>query len=136
MVYPCLLILISIGVMVILLTFVLPRFAGLFASLGSPLPPTTKLVMAVSDFLLGYWWVLIGVGVGGFFGCRAWLETPGGHRALTHDRPRTDRRQDHQELRTARIARLLGIQLESKVPLLDALRLTRAGGREICCSRI
>ena len=126
MVYPAVLILISIGVMVLLLTFVLPRFAGLFETLGSPLPPTTKMVMAVSHFLLGYWWALIGGGVAAFFGFRAWIKTPVGHRLFDTFMVRGPMiGKINKSFCTARIARLLGIQLESKVPLLDALKLTR-----------
>ncbi len=126
MVYPAVLILISIGVMVLLLTFVLPRFAGLFVTLGSPLPPTTKIVMAVSDFLVGYWWALIGSAVGAFFGFRVWTRTPVGHRLFDTFLARGPMiGKITRSFCTARVARLLGIQLESKVPLLEALKLTR-----------
>jgi len=113
-------------VMALLLTFVLPRFANLFVTLGSPLPPTTKAVMAVSDFLTGYWWALIGAGVGGFFGFRAWLKTPVGRRTFDTFIVRAPIvGKMIKSFCTARIARLLGIQLESKVPLLEALKLTK-----------
>jgi len=126
MIYPAVLILISIGVMSLLLTFVLPRFAGLFTTLGSPLPPTTKMVMGVSDFLLGYWWLLLGGIVGGVFGFRAWIKTPTGRRSLDTALVRAPMLgKMTRSFCTARVARLLGIQLESKVPLLDALRLTK-----------
>jgi len=126
LIYPAVLIVISIGVMALLLTFVLPRFANLFVTLGSPLPPTTKAVMAVSDFLTGYWWVLIGAGVGGFFAFRAWLKTPVGRRSFDTAIVRAPIvGKMIKSFCTARIARLLGIQLDCKVPLLDALKLTR-----------
>jgi type II secretory pathway component PulF len=112
--------------MALLLTFVLPRFAGLFVTLGSPLPPTTKMVMAVSDFLRGYWWALIGLTVGAVFGIRAWLKTPVGRRSFDTASVRAPIvGRITRSFCTARIARLLGIQVESKVPLLDALKLTR-----------
>ncbi|CAN5702920.1 type II secretion system F family protein [soil metagenome] len=126
MVYPALLIVISIGVMSLLLTFVLPRFAGLFVTLGSPLPPTTKAVMTVSDFLTGYWWAIIGAGAGVFVGVRAWLRTPIGRRSFDTAIVRMPIiGKMIKSFCTARIARLLGIQLESKVPLLEALKLTK-----------
>lgn len=126
MVYPCLLILISIVVMIILMTFVLPRFAGLFEQLGSPLPPTTKVVMAASDLLRGYWWAGLILLAGAVFGARTWIRMPTGRR--TFDRFLVKAPMLGKMMRSfavARITRLLGIQLESKVPLLDALRLTR-----------
>src|SRR5271170_4571000 len=45
LVYPSLLIVVAVAVLIILLAFVLPRFAMLFKSLDTPLPPTTKLLM-------------------------------------------------------------------------------------------
>ncbi len=126
MIYPCLLICVAAAVMSVLLTFVLPRFVSMFETLGTPLPPTTKAVMAVSAVVRGYWWALI-LGAGAAVaGLSAWLRSPSGRAAF-----------DVAVLRapvfgsivknfaTARIARLLGVQLEGKVPLLEALRLTR-----------
>ena len=126
MVYPAVLILISIGVLTALMTFVLPRFAGLFEQLGSPLPPTTKVVMAMSDLLRGYWWAAILAIAGAAFGFRLWAATPGGRRAIDTFLVRAPvLGKLVRSFVAARVTRLLGIQLESKVPLLDALRLTR-----------
>ncbi|MGH7179278.1 MAG: type II secretion system F family protein, partial [Tepidisphaeraceae bacterium] len=126
LVYPCLLIVISIAVMAILLTFVLPRFAGMFDTLGSPLPPTTKLVMAISAVLRGYWWAILGASVAGAWALRLWIKSPTGQRRfdkLLVTAPVIGKLS--RSFAVARITRLLGIQIESKVPLLDALRLTR-----------
>jgi len=126
MIYPIVLTCISLGVLVILLTFVLPRFADLFANLGTPLPPTTKFVMQISALLRGYWWAMI-LGVGGaFFGLRGWIGTPKGKRmfdSVVIKAPVLGKMVG--SFATARMSRLLGIQVEAKVPLLDALRLTR-----------
>jgi general secretion pathway protein F len=58
MVYPIIL-LVTAGVSIaVILIFVLPRFAPLFASTGKPLPPVTQFVMAAGDFLGRFWWAL------------------------------------------------------------------------------
>lgn len=46
----------------LIFTFIIPRFADLFASLGQDLPPLTKTMMAVSDYLLSwsFLWILTG----------------------------------------------------------------------------
>jgi type II secretory pathway component PulF len=126
MVYPCLLIFISITVLSILLCFVLPRFAMLFQNLGSPLPPTTKVVMLASDILRGYWWLLITLIGCGVFGFRTWAKTSAGKRMIDRimiDAPALGTMT--RSFSTARVARILGIQIDSKVPLLEALHLTR-----------
>jgi len=127
LIYPCLLVMISLTVLVILLLFVLPRFTALFKSLGTPLPPTTQALMAVSYALQAYWWAALSAVAVAATSLKLWLRTPSSKRTL-----------DRAVLRlplvgrlvrsfvTARITRLLALQLEGSVPLLDALRLTRA----------
>ena len=56
LIYPALLVTVAVAVLATMLLFVLPRFAGLFETLDVPLPPTTQLLMAMSDFLRSYWW--------------------------------------------------------------------------------
>jgi type II secretory pathway component PulF len=126
MVYPCVLICVAIGVMTTMLLFVMPRFAGLFKSLEVPLPPTTKVLMSASAFLVKYWWAVvcgIGVVVGGLVW---WIRTPAGVYArdtLLLRAPQVGRLM--RGLGTARFARLMGVLLESKVPMLECLELTR-----------
>src|SRR5690554_240141 len=104
----------------------MPRFAGLFETLDMPLPPTTKALMAISDVLTGYWWMVVpalGAAVGGLVW---WLRTPPGRRvwhAFLVWAPQIGR--VTRSFATARIARLLGVLLQSRVPLLEALELTR-----------
>lgn len=126
MVYPAVLILISIIVMVIMLTLVLPRFSGLFGSLDVPLPPTTAALMWASGILRAYWWVMLIVLAGGGFGLNQWLKTTQGKHAL--DRAVLKAPRVSLVTRTyasGRIARLLGTLLGSKIPLIEALELTR-----------
>jgi type IV pilus assembly protein PilC len=127
MVYPILLICIAMGVMVIMMTFVLPRFAGLFATLDTPLPPTTKVVMWMSDAVRGYWWaILIALGGAGA-ALKFWLASPGGK--IAFDRASVQMPIFGPIVRsfaTARIARLIGVQIDSHVPLLEALALTKS----------
>jgi type II secretory pathway component PulF len=126
MVYPALLVVVANVVMVVLLTFVLPRFAALFKSLSTPLPPTTKILMELSDLLRTYWWAIPVVGVGGFMAIRLWLATPAGKRSfdsLTLMMPQIGA--ITRNFITARIVRLLGVLIQGKVPLVEALELTR-----------
>jgi len=57
LIYPALLTTVGVGAVVFLLTFVLPRFAVVFADLGQALPLPTRVLLAVSDALATYWWV-------------------------------------------------------------------------------
>jgi type II secretory pathway component PulF len=132
LIYPILLVVVAVGVLAVMLLFVLPRFAGLFQTLDVALPPTTKMLMALSAYLRSYWWTLpLGGLLVGFAG-QTWINTAAGRRSL-----------DTACLRlpviggiiknfaVARIARVLGVLLNGKVPLLDALVLARHTARNV-----
>lgn len=132
MVYPSLLVFVSMGVMGAMLGFVMPRFEQLFQTLQAPLPPSTRLLMDLSLLVRGWWWAML-LGLGSVaVGLTLWLRsTPG---RAWFDGAIVKLPQVGAIARaftTARIVRVLGVLIEGKVPLLDALRLTReaAGNR-------
>jgi type II secretory pathway component PulF len=126
LIYPTLLVVVAFGVLATMLLFVLPRFAGLFQTLDVALPPTTKMLMSLSDFLRSYGWTLPLAGLlAGFFG-RAWLRSPAGRRTadtVVLKLPMVG--PILKSFAVARIARVLGVLLNGKVPLLEALSLAR-----------
>ncbi len=126
MTYPALLLFVSSGVLAALLLFVLPRFAELFESLDATLPPTTAFLMMLSEGFKQMWWAVIGVGFV-FIIVAAWyLKTPAGKRLIDTVLVRAPYLGDiTRNFITARITRLLGTLVQSHVPLLDALALTR-----------
>lgn len=70
MFYPVVLIVLALGLVVGMLTFVIPKIAEMYAEAGVALPALTQLVIDMSDFILAQWyWLLIGVvgGVGSFY---------------------------------------------------------------------
>ena len=75
MVYPCLLCALGVSVVILMLLFVLPRFSGLFANLDSPLPPSTKFLLFLSDGLQNYWWIIVPVLVGAGWCAKKWLSS-------------------------------------------------------------
>jgi type II secretion system protein F len=127
MVYPVILAVTAGGAITVMLTFVLPKFASIFADLGTAMPASTRFVMGVSDFLIGYWWLLAFVSGAGWMGWKRWLATPAG-------RERFDRftlgapvvGDLLRKLQVARFARTLGTMLKGGVPLIQALEIVRA----------
>lgn len=126
MIYPSLLIFISIAVLAIMLTVVMPRFTGMFESLDVPLPATTVALMAMSQALQSYWWVaLLGVGVG-VGALKFALATPRGKRSMDAVVLAVPVLKDvTRSYATARISRLMGVLIECNVPLLDTIQLVR-----------
>lgn len=64
MVYPIIVVVLLVGAFFFLLTFVVPKFAAIFATSTVPLPMPTKICMTMYDWLMSYWYIL----VGGVFG--------------------------------------------------------------------
>jgi type IV pilus assembly protein PilC len=64
MIYPAIIALMSLVTVIVLATFVLPRFKVFFASLHAKLPLPTRMLLAVTDFFGQWWWAVAG-GVGG-----------------------------------------------------------------------
>ncbi len=126
MIYPCLLSVVALSVLVLLMVFVIPRFGELFDSLDAEQPPTTAILLAASDIAVNYWWALIAGLVAVIVGLRTYFRSPGGKRAfdtLVLRMPKIGG--IVRSFSTARIVRMMGVLLESRVPVLEALTLTR-----------
>lgn len=137
MVYPVVLVGVSLGVLVITLFFVLPQFEGLFQTLQAPLPPTTKLLIAISTTTKAYWWAAL-LAVAGGVGLALWmLAAPGPRRAVDRflvGAPRLG--PIMRSFATARIARILGVLLDARIPMLDAVKLAREGTSNSCYAEL
>lgn len=57
MTYPAAVILVAIGVTILLLLKVVPTFQDVFSGFGADLPAPTMMVIHMSDFVQGYWWL-------------------------------------------------------------------------------
>lgn len=125
MFYPATVMGFAMMAIAVLLIFVIPTFAGFFESAGVALPLPTRIVMGLSDFMLGYWWaVLAGIGIAAYL-FRMYRQTPGGH--LATDRAMLRMPVLGNVLRKAAIARFsrtLGTLVSSGVPILEGLEIT------------
>lgn len=126
MVYPALLIVISLVVVTVMLLFVVPRFAGMFESLDAPLPATTKFLLDLGTFLRSWWYLILPGLIAMATGAGFFVTSHGGRRiceSAVIRLPLIGR--VARSLLLARIARMLGVLLASHVKLLDALQLTK-----------
>lgn len=127
LVYPGILAGVVVVTVILLLTFVLPRFGALFAESGAPLPWSTRTVLALGEFVAAYWWLLL-LGAAGLITGAGWF-----FRSV-----RGRERIDDWLLRspvvlglpaaidTARLLRTLSTLLSNGVPLATAMRIGRA----------
>jgi type IV pilus assembly protein PilC len=82
LVYPAVLVGLSIAMMVIMAIYVVPKFMGFFAEMGTDLPLVTRIVLAVSTFASQNWPVLLIGSVGGWYLFRQWGKTTLGRVAI------------------------------------------------------
>jgi type IV pilus assembly protein PilC len=127
MIYPAAVITIAGIVIVVILWKVIPTFAALFAGLGAELPLPTRIVVALSDGLVGSLPWLVGGVVGSVFAFRRYAATPNGRRvvhsallAMPVLGPLL------RKIAVARFCRTLGTLIASGVPILDGLDITAA----------
>lgn len=80
--YPAFLLVFSIAVVVFVLLVVFPKFGAMFAAIHDQLPPTTKILMEISDALRGYWlWFVVG-SIVSIALVKRWLASPAGTRTM------------------------------------------------------
>lgn len=76
--YPKMVVMALGGAFFVLLTFVIPKFVGIFAKAGIALPLPTKIAMLLYQFLSGYWYIIIALTAGVVFALRAYFKTAKG----------------------------------------------------------
>lgn len=78
LIYPAFLSVVAVFVIIIIMTYAVPTFAGVFESMGTELPLPTRIVIGMSDFFSRYIWVLLGTAAGLIFLLRLYTGTAGG----------------------------------------------------------
>jgi type IV pilus assembly protein PilC len=81
MIYPLVIAGASVGTVVILAWFVLPKFKAFFENLDAELPLTTRILLGITDFLANYWWLVVGVLAAVVLLTALIVRTPGGRYA-------------------------------------------------------
>jgi type IV pilus assembly protein PilC len=134
MTYPVVVFCFAMLMLVALLFFVLPKFKGIFETMGLDLPLTTRILLYSSDYMKTYWYVGLVVILGTIIGIKMFARTDRGRRSI-----------DAMKLRlpifgelmlktsVSRFARTFGTLISSGVPVLRALEIVAdtAGNRVI-----
>ncbi len=59
LIYPAILLIMSLASLFVMLTFVVPQFSEMFESAGKALPVSTQIVVGLAEWLQSYWWMLL-----------------------------------------------------------------------------
>src|SRR5215203_2598872 len=134
MIYPGVIMGVAGTAICVLLVFVIPTFETMFASVGLTLPLPTRIVIGMSNFLIGYWWAVIAAAVGGAVSLKRYYATSTGRLAIDKLLLKAPVLGDViRKSAVSRFTRTLGTLISSGVSILDGLEITAktAGNRVI-----
>ncbi|HUS57431.1 MAG TPA: type II secretion system F family protein [Planctomycetota bacterium] len=126
MIYPTAVITVAATILFLIITMVVPQFIKMFEDLGTGLPAPTRILLAISDTLVGYFYVVPAVPIGLYLLYKVINASPAGKKAI-------DGLKLHIPLFggimrksiISRFARTLGTLINSGVSLLEALTIVR-----------
>ncbi len=126
MVYPTVVLVFAILVLIGMLLFLVPVFEGIFADLGGDLPFLTKIVVAASDVVRGYWFILFPLMGGSVYGFRRWKRTPAGRQVWDRFKLRAPAGIGKVVLKVtmARFSRTLATLVAAGVDIIKALEIS------------
>ena len=125
MVYPIIIAVMAILVTIFLLCFILPRFTAIFAGKENLLPAPTKILMATSAFLRGYWYLILPAFAAAIWGFLYFINTSSGR--LWWDKTKLVLpliRTLCRNLYITRSLHTMGVLLHAGVPILNTLSIT------------
>lgn len=123
-IYPIIIIIAMTLVAVIVLVFVVPRISGLYKDMNVDLPLPTKMLMALSSFIINFWWLIILAVIGLVIFYRGFKKTPEGKMLIdkiTLATPVLGRLSQYTSF--TELTRTLGSLVGSGVPILDSLKI-------------
>ena len=124
-IYPGIIALMAVSTTVFLLTFVLPRFAGVFKGKEEALPGPTKFLMGLSSFMVEWWWLILAATVAFAIAFFAFIRTEIG--GLWWDRFKISApllKRMFRALYISRSLQTMGELLNAGVPMLDTIAIT------------
>ena len=133
MIYPGVIISVAAIAICILLVFVIPTFQSMFSSAGLELPLPTRVVIGMSDFLIGYWWAILAAAGAGVFALKSYYRTAAGRLQIDTLMLKAPVLGDViRKSAVSRFTRTLGTLVSSGVSILEGLEITaKTAGNQV-----
>jgi type IV pilus assembly protein PilC len=124
--YPILITVFAVGVLLALVTFLVPVFENVFKQFHGDLPPITKVTVALSHFVTGQWYLMILIVAGVIYGFRKWKSTERGREQWDRFKLRVPMKIGDlvQKVCLARFSRTYSALIGAGVPMLQAIEIT------------
>ncbi len=127
MIYPALLATVGLCSIVVLLGFVVPRFATIFEGSSMKIPVPTAIMLAASQYVRSYWWVAALALAAGAAGWQAYLRTAAGRAWWDRAKLKIPMLGDALlKAETARFARAMATLVANTVPLVQCIAISAA----------
>jgi type IV pilus assembly protein PilC len=123
--YPAFVAVVVLGAVAFLMSYLVPQMTSFLRNMGQELPLNTKILIAISNAFVNYWWILISVPVITFIGLATIIKT----------NPMARYRFDMIKLNMpvtgpilhkiimARFARYFALMYQTGIPILDAIKI-------------
>lgn len=125
LVYPVIVLVVIMGVIIFMLTTVLPQVEQLYVDLKQDLPFITAAMLAVSDFMIQFWWLIILMSIAGVYFLNRYIETEGGRKMADGFKMRVPIfGKLFMKMYMARFARTGQTLMATGVPMLEMMRIS------------
>jgi len=125
LIYPAMVCCVGAGIIAFFMFFMMPRFMTIFEGFQVELPLPTRLLIGFSQFLIGYWWLLLFVIIVAFILFKRFQASEEGGQKLDEWKMKAPVVGKVIKLNLfGQFARTLGTLLQNGVPVLTALKIT------------
>jgi len=126
MIYPAAVVTVAGGILMVIMTFIVPKFQAMFDDLKLPLPMATKILLGAATFIQTQWYFLLGAPIAAVVLYRLLARTKSGKYALDFVKLKLPVfGMINSKSTLARFTRTLGTLITSGVPILEALNIVR-----------
>ncbi|MBI2606255.1 MAG: type II secretion system inner membrane protein GspF [Deltaproteobacteria bacterium] len=124
--YPMLMMLTAFTLIVGIFTFVIPKIVGIFTAMNKPMPMQTRVLIAISNFLTSYWWLVIGGSVLAYIMFKRYISTEGGRKRWDGFKLKLPLLGNLiRMLAVARFSNTMATLLTGGVPILTAMNIVK-----------
>jgi general secretion pathway protein F len=126
LIYPVLLMVVGGLAVAVLMLYVIPNFSKIFSDMGQALPLPTMILIKVSSLFAAYWWVFLGGMIGLILLVRGYAKTAEGKSYIDNLKLKLPVLKTlNMKFIIARFSRTFGTLLQSGVPILETIRVSR-----------